>query len=93
MNTIKSFFEKLLFKRVAASVAQFTVSFATAHAFGSAGPLSDFHWVSPTLGVDLVIKLTVDGAVLETGLFVLMITGTEWARHWLAERYPDKDWL
>ena len=45
------------------------------------------------LGIDLIIKLTVDGAKLEAGLFLLMITGTEWVRHKLAERYPDKQWL
>ena len=89
MNSIKTFFQNLLLKRIAATAAQFAVSVATAHSFGQAGPLSDFHWVSPMLGIDLIIKLTVDGAKLEAGLFLLMITGTEWVRHKLAERYPD----
>ena len=93
MNVIKSWFQNLLLKRMSASVAQLALSFVTAHSFGQAGTLSDLHWVVPQLGIDLVFKLTVDPATFEAGLFLFMITGTEWVRHYLAERYPDSHWL
>lgn len=93
MNAIKLWFQNLVLKRVAATVAQASLSFVTAHQFGQAGTLSDLHWVYPPLGVDLVFKLTVAPAAFEAGVLLFMLTATEWARHKLAERYPDKHWL
>ena len=49
--------------------------------------------VFPPLGIDLVLKLTVDPAAFEAGLFLFLITGSEWLRHNLAARYPDSHWL
>lgn len=93
MDMLKRWIENVLLKRIAASATQFIVSFSTAHALGSAGTLADLHWAFAPLGIDLVLKLTIDPVAFESGLFLFMIAATEWARHRLAERYPDRHWL
>ena len=93
MNALKLWFQNLVLRRLIATATQVIMSFSASHAFGQAGTLSDLHWVSPMLGIDLILKLTVDPVAFEAGLFLAAMTALEWLRHHLAQKYPDQHWL